>query len=144
MHIVIGGAFNGKSEWVKQYYSDTSSQEFIDCQTTKAERIFEKTSSDLLILLSVHSLVKTWVKDNYQADKVRAVSQAWIEQGLNWEKAKAGRKLVLVGTDFSQGIVPMEKTMRLWRDTTGWFYQDLIKHAEMVHEIWYGLCRKLK
>lgn len=57
---------------------------------------------------------------------------------------KPSRKLVIIGTDISKGIVPLEKENRLWRDFTGWVYQDLVAKAERVDVIWYGINQIMK
>lgn len=143
MHVVMGGAFNGKSEWVNEYYGHEGAKVLVNCEQRSILDIFEKTNSRLLVFQSVHYLVKAWL-ENMTDDQVRRSGRAWIEAALAWEEASPQRQLVVIGTDFSKGIVPMSGQMRRWRDTTGWFYQDLIKEAEIVHQIWYGLSRKLK
>jgi len=67
-----------------------------------------------------------------------------IADGLDWENAAKERCFILIGTDISKGIVPMEKKNRDWRDITGWVYQDIAAKAEKVDVIWYGISRKLK
>ncbi len=96
-----------------------------------------------LVLASVEQLTQTWA-ETHELDEARMAGQNWIDTVLHWEQAEPTRKVVLIGTDFSKGIVPMEPERRKWRDVTGWFYQDLIKKAERVDQIWYGLSTQVK
>lgn len=143
MQIVIGGAFNGKSEWVREQYKDASSLEWIDF-TKKDQKIsLPKDKNSILVLTAIEELTKAWL-ESYSIDKAREIGQNWIQELLVWEKEEKNRLLVLIATDFSKGIVPIEKKDRNWRDLTGWFYQDLIKEADRVDEVWYGLATQLK
>lgn len=73
--------------------------------------------------------------------------RAFLEQltdFIRWEQEAEGRKLVVIGTDMSKGVVPMDRFMRLWRDEVGWCYQQLMKQADIAHMIWYQIPQVLK
>jgi adenosyl cobinamide kinase/adenosyl cobinamide phosphate guanylyltransferase len=50
----------------------------------------------------------------------------------------------VIGSDITKGVVPLEKENRIWRDLTGWAYQDTAAKAEKVDIIWYGLNQTMK
>lgn len=55
-----------------------------------------------------------------------------------WEKC------VLIGTDFSCGIVPMDAQLRLWREENGRLNSYLAARAERVVRMFCGLAQVLK
>jgi adenosylcobinamide kinase / adenosylcobinamide-phosphate guanylyltransferase len=61
-----------------------------------------------------------------------------------WEQEKPQKKLVVIGTDITKGIVPVDRENRLWRDVTGWAYQDLAAQADKIDIIWYGCNQTIK
>src|SRR5699024_3623989 len=72
-------------------------------------------------------------------EKPRETFLYWLERWLKWEKEKEERNLYLIGTDIGKGIVPMEKELRVYRDIVGYCFQDVVKKAERVDVIWYGI-----
>ena len=91
--------------------------------------------------------VEQWIKEKinekdstFNRDDGRVLIKKW----LHWEKQDENHKLIIIGTDISKGIVPMKRSDRQWRDLTGWFYQDLVKHCKRFDIIWYGINKRLK
>lgn len=102
-----------------------------------------KINQELIILEGV----ETWLKgltEEFDSDKCRTIWNSCLDNWLSWEKAKLTRKVVVIGTDITKGIVPLEKANRLWRDVTGWAYQDSAAKAEKVDLIWYGINQTIK
>lgn len=67
-----------------------------------------------------------------------------LAEFIQWEKEEIHRKLVLIGTDMSKGVVPIDRFARTWRDEVGWCYQQLMKQADVAHIIWYQIPQVLK
>jgi adenosylcobinamide kinase / adenosylcobinamide-phosphate guanylyltransferase len=142
LHFITGGAFNGKRAWVKEKYgkSGTWLSAYQDHQL-KAD--INQIEGNLLVLEGI----EVWLKDltkTYDSYRCREIWNTTINHLLLWAKAESNRKLVVIGTDITKGIVPMEKENRLWRDVTGWAYQDLSAKADKVDIIWYGLNQTIK
>lgn len=144
MHFVTGGAFNGKSKWVKEHY-ELYAAPHLWVSAYQGNSVPENTESwlDLVILEGLEIWVKEWngqlaIQD--RREKWRELLQSWIQ----WEKEAEHRKLILIGSDISKGIVPMSAEERNWRDVTGWAYQDTAGMAEKVNLIWYGISQKIK
>ena len=55
-----------------------------------------------------------------------------------------GRMVILIGSDITKGIVPIEAENRVWRDVTGRVYQDTVSICNRVDLIWYGINKRLK
>ena len=112
-------------------------------QDTPLTEDFSHITSDLLVLEGIEIWLKELTK-TYNSYRSREIWIQTIDQWLSWEKAEPQRKLVVIGTDITKGIVPVETANRLWRDVTGWAYQDLAAKAGKVDVIWYGLNQTIK
>jgi adenosylcobinamide kinase / adenosylcobinamide-phosphate guanylyltransferase len=144
MHFIIGGAFNGKRAWVKNYYKVFEHNHWISAYETQTiPKELNTFDQDLLVIEGV----EIWLKNlsaSMAADKFRELWAKYLENWLAWEKAALQRQLVVIGTDITKGIVPIEAENRLWRDITGWAYQDTAAKSEKVDVIWYGLNQTIK
>ncbi|WP_174616007.1 bifunctional adenosylcobinamide kinase/adenosylcobinamide-phosphate guanylyltransferase [Virgibacillus ihumii] len=146
MHVVTGGAYNGKSAWVKEHYRLEGEKHFrwIDaCQDMSCPNAMSDLKQDLVIFEGIEQWVWNWIKKR-QPEDPRDFGKQIIGDWTGWEQSKAGRTLVVIGVDISKGIVPMNQEMRLWRDVTGWSYQDLVKNCDRLDLIWYGIQKQLK
>ncbi|WHY02973.1 bifunctional adenosylcobinamide kinase/adenosylcobinamide-phosphate guanylyltransferase [Neobacillus sp. DY30] len=142
MHFITGGAFNGKRAWVKENYGVTGT--WISAyQNHVLSADIDHIQSNLLVLEGIEAWLKELTK-TYDADSCRDIWNSTFSHWLNWEEAETNRNLVVIGTDITKGIVPMEKENRLWRDVTGWVYQDIGAKADKVDIIWYGLNQTIK
>jgi len=74
----------------------------------------------ILIFEGIDEWVRQVVDPNLPADHLFQQIDGKIKRLLEWEKEREGRQLILIGTDISKGIVPIEKRDRLTRDVTGW------------------------
>lgn len=139
MHFITGGAFNGKRAWVKERYQE-------------AEWISAYDGDPFCEILEGRSIVvleglELWMKElseklsiNQAREYLKKVFAGWQE----WENSACNRQVIVIGSDISKGIVPMEKENRDWRDLTGWAYQDLTSICQRVDIIWYGINRTIK
>ncbi|MCF1601979.1 bifunctional adenosylcobinamide kinase/adenosylcobinamide-phosphate guanylyltransferase [Tetragenococcus halophilus] len=142
MHFVTGGAFNGKRQWVKQYYP-TGTTWFL-ASDYNSWPVPDKELDTIVVLEGLETWIKKEINVELATDIILEKNIKSLEKWLKWEKKKENRWLVLIGTDISKGIVPIEKENRLQRDITGWFYQRLVKQAERVDQVWYGISETLK
>jgi adenosyl cobinamide kinase/adenosyl cobinamide phosphate guanylyltransferase len=144
MHFIIGGAFNGKRSWVKNTYSTYQKKQWISAYENHSLPVnLMDFAQDLIVLEGV----EIWLKNlsaSMSADKCRELWAKCLQTWFTWEKAALQRQLVIIGTDITKGIVPIEAENRLWRDITGWAYQDTAAKSEKVDVIWYGLNQTIK
>lgn len=68
------------------------------------------------------------------------------ESAVDYFKQHRGEweNTVLIGMDFSCGLVPMDAQMRLWREENGRLNNYLAAEAENVVRMFCGLAQKLK
>ncbi len=115
-------------------------------ETTFEKEDFENTSTfaTVTILQGLEQYIRACLQSNETSDFIRKQFFAQCEAWLAWEQTEPERTLILIGNDLSKGVVPVEKENRLWRDVTGWCYQDLTTMAAQVDLIWYGIATRLK
>lgn len=146
MHFVTGGAFNGKSKWVAEYYQlkDTPHL-WISAYREEAypDHLSKCNEGNIIVLEGIEMWLRA-LAGLLETQQFREKWQLLLQTWLEWEKEDRHRKVILIGTDITKGIVPMLAEERKWRDLTGWAYQDAAASAERVDLIWYGISQKLK
>ncbi|MDQ0273234.1 bifunctional adenosylcobinamide kinase/adenosylcobinamide-phosphate guanylyltransferase [Cytobacillus purgationiresistens] len=145
MHFITGGAFNGKSKWVcKQYGITKSNGIWISAYRGSAiPNSLERTHENGVI---VFEGIEYWVKDWLEYGEKDAL-QRWqniLQDWQLWEKSHPLRKVILIGTDITKGIVPISAEERTWRDVTGRVFQATAKTSSQMDLIWYGISQKIK
>ncbi|WP_100403469.1 bifunctional adenosylcobinamide kinase/adenosylcobinamide-phosphate guanylyltransferase [Bacillus sp. FJAT-42315] len=141
MHLITGGAFNGKKQWVmKTYELEAVSHQWVSFYKR------EKTvwTESIVVLEGIECYMKQLVEQTEDAKLARKQWKQQLQAWLDWEKEKPDRKLLLIGSDITKGIVPIEALDRMWRDAAGWCFQEAAKQAEQVTAIWYGIPQILK
>ncbi|UJL46628.1 bifunctional adenosylcobinamide kinase/adenosylcobinamide-phosphate guanylyltransferase [Virgibacillus sp. NKC19-16] len=144
MHFITGGAYNGKRKWVKKHY-EPNQYRWLSAYDT--DTLMTPVSTDLsatVILEGVEKWIHAQIGPERSTNTLRKNVINLFTPWLQWEKVDSGRNLVIIGTDISKGIVPIDKRDRMWRDITGWTYQDLAGRAERVDIIWYGMEETIK
>lgn len=130
MHVFIGGAYNGKTDYVMTLLED---QEAVLVDGYLPESI---PKCDVLV---IKGLEKWLVTLNLEDDETLVNAMLTRLQAL-----EENRTLYIIVTDMGRGVVPMEKQARLLRDTCGRLYQALFAEAERVIRIWYGIAEQIK
>ncbi|WP_203363902.1 bifunctional adenosylcobinamide kinase/adenosylcobinamide-phosphate guanylyltransferase [Bacillus sp. REN10] len=141
MHFITGGAFNGKKQWVIETYElQANPHQWVSFYQKQQPEWTE----NFTVLEGIEGYIKRLVEQTKDAQQAR---KQWIQDmqnWLEWEKEEPGRKLVLIGSDITKGIVPIEAINRMWRDAVGWCFQEVAKQAEQVTAISYGIPQILK
>lgn len=124
MHVIFGGAFNGKRVYVERYLQERSVQ-WIDAVEGIPVLL---PNIDVVVIFGVESLQESQLNE-------------WLSQLDRWDKKV---EVMVIATEIGRGIVPMEASMRKLRDDVGRFYQQLFTRAEYVTRIWYGIAQTIK
>lgn len=124
MILVIGGAYSGKLEFVKENYG------------VEAEEIFYCKDGSIDFSKKVISGLHKFTYENVLQEKN---SLEIIEENLELLKDK-----IIICDEISSGIVPLKKEERVWREDTGRCLQRLSKEAEKVYRIFCGIPTELK
>ncbi|MGE6368904.1 bifunctional adenosylcobinamide kinase/adenosylcobinamide-phosphate guanylyltransferase [Planococcus kocurii] len=129
MHIVFGGAFNGKRQYVKEQLKNHN----VDWNEA---RLPEIATRETVVIAGLENWVRQQLEQGFS-------EQYMIEQ----VRKIAGQKQLLqiwVLTDLNRGIVPTEWIEREMRDVLGRLYQFLFHEAESITRIWYGIPQTIK
>lgn len=167
MYFVTGGAFNGKSKWVKTFngltadnccwysaYHQDSFPYYFESGTKGETHLslinggsfshhFERVTKDLVVFEGIEQWIREWLK-NFKAEEVQEKWRSVLNSLESWENQKEKRKVIFIGTDITKGIVPINSEDRIWRDVSGRVFQDTAAQCEHVEWIWYGMNSRLK
>ncbi|HLR60214.1 MAG TPA: bifunctional adenosylcobinamide kinase/adenosylcobinamide-phosphate guanylyltransferase [Pseudogracilibacillus sp.] len=144
MHVITGGAYNGKWEFVKQLYNLTNETDFIKYSGYNNDELpndFSNIQTQYLIIQNLELYVKAFFENE---KSVPSQIEKFVLNCLNWQEQNPNALLILIGSDISKGVVPIDKADREWRDMTGIMYQKLVQMSERFDIIWYGINRQLK
>lgn len=134
MHLIIGGAYQGKLDYAKERYQ-LGDQDVFFCSAEEGDG--ESTSEpyidfNMKIIDRLEEFVLCCARCGTEAkDYLESNREKWKDK-------------VIICTDISSGIVPYEKELRAWREMTGRTLVYLGKEAEEVTRIFCGLPQKIK
>ncbi len=131
MHVIIGGAYNGKRKYVLEQLGNvpyTIYEGELPAKTLSKEEYVIISDFEKLVLSYRHldelELAETIVQQLKQ-----------LQQKTN---------VICICRDIGRGIVPIEKDQRFIRDACGRVYQRLFIEADTVTRIWYGIPEIIK
>lgn len=128
MHIIIGGAYNGKREYVNAMLVGREAEWFEGAIPSDRQH---SDPSQIIVIAGIEKwLAQTELSESDAINHVLA--------------AIAGRDVIVVLTDIGRGIVPIDAQHRKLRDACGRLYQRLMVEADEVTRIWYGIAQILK
>ena len=125
MVLIFGGAYQGKVEFAKENFGVTENDVFICTEDKEIDWSYKV----------IANLDQAFLKHVNEGKESREV----LEENLDTLKDK-----ILIVNDISQGIVPMEKNLRDWREMTGRAMLYLSKEADEVYRVFCGLGNKIK
>ncbi|MDE4085710.1 bifunctional adenosylcobinamide kinase/adenosylcobinamide-phosphate guanylyltransferase [Planococcus maritimus] len=126
MHIVFGGAFNGKRKYVKEQLKHESS-------------LWVESELPGMGESAVIAGLEQWIRKQLEQQRSEQDILALIR-----ELAESSGERIWILTDISRGIVPVDPLEREWRDVTGRSYQYLFGKAQHITRIWYGIPQTIK
>lgn len=132
MHVFIGGAHNGKRDYVRKWLEQQGTQNVQWFEGKLGDRYTH--NSDTIQTIVVAGIEK-WIAETELAEE-EAI--AYVMEAVK------GRDVIFILTDIGRGIVPMDADQRKLRDACGRLYQRLIAEADEVTRIWYGIAQTLK
>ncbi len=125
MVLIIGGAYQGKSEYARNKYG-LSDSDIFTC-TEDADISFQRRCIDRL-----EEFTFRCVKNGVEPKDVFAENEPlWADS-------------VIICADISCGVVPIDPEQRMWREATGRLLNYLSSRADEVVRIFCGLEQKLK
>ena len=124
MELIIGGAYQGKTDYARE---NLGISDVFECAE---DTLCPDFSSGCVTHLEKFALgcVRRGVSPR---EEIAAMEEKW-------------QTCVLVCDDISQGIVPMGADMRLWREETGRMLAYLSGRATHVHRVFLGFGQVIK
>ena len=130
MHIIIGGAHNGKRDYVSTMLVGRE-VEWRDVAVGGASHSHSSNTIQTIVVTGIEKwLAETALSEVEAIDFVMDIV--------------VSPNTIVILTDIGRGIVPIDAQQRQLRDTCGRLYQRLIVEADEVTRIWYGLAQTLK
>lgn len=134
LELVIGGRAQGKSAYVKKKYPHAVCLDERDL--TEDGRLPIKDQTQEIILWNhFHLCVRTW----QQAGITMVEMQDRIE-----EISRACRHLVIISDEVGNGVVPLQKKDRIYRDLVGNLLIGIASKAERVDRIICQIPQEIK
>ena len=124
MILIIGGAYQGKKALARQKYGLTEND------------IYTCTGSEIDLN---YPCIDSLEKFSYCCVLEDKDPIACLDQHLPLLQDK-----ILICRDIFSGVVPVDKNLRIWRETTGRMCQFLAANAESVIRVFCGLEQVLK
>lgn len=135
MHLIFGGAFQGKLEYAKKL-SGAKDDEIFNCKELVYEEIveelFKKDEINFKIIYGLEHFSLLCAEKGMEA-------RDFFEKNIFKFKGK-----YLVADDVSAGVVPISKEMRQYREMNGRLLIYLSSSAIKVSRIFCGLAQNLK
>lgn len=153
MELYIGGFAQGKLEYVqnKKAEETISIAMVIDCAQSDYQKTLQSIDNkiknenadvnnianvnDIVIINHLHLWVKDLLREGMEESEVQSTILSWVATHPN---------TILICDELGNGIVPLEKMERIWREQTGRLMIELAGQAERVERILCGLGQRLK
>ena len=139
MELYIGGFAQGKLEYVQNKKAEeaTSIVMVIDCAQSDYQKTLQSIDNkiknenadvnnianvnDIVIINHLHLWVKDLLSEGMEESEVQSTILSWVATHPN---------TILICDELGNGIVPLEKMERIWREQTGRLMIELAKQAE--------------
>ena len=126
MLLIFGGAYQGKLEYALSTYKLVE-KDVYHCDMESMVINFDKK-----IIADLEKFVLACVKEGINAKEC-------LEDNLEKLQGK-----IIIFDDISQGVVPIDKTERAWREMTGRCMTYLGQQADEVIRVFCGIGNKVK
>ena len=126
MVFILGGSHQGKLEFARARYALTDADVFLCAEDTAEIDLSRRCVAGL---------------ERFALNRVRAGAEP--ADALR-ERLGALRDSVLIATDISCGVVPVDPLMRAWREACGRMNNLLAEEADEVWRLFCGLPQRLK
>lgn len=128
MDLIFGGVYQGKLEYTKEHFNIGEEDVFVcDKEAEKPEIDFSQK-----VIYKLEEFTLACVKQGIEANEYLRENQMKLKEKI------------IICADISQGVVPMDKEIRAWREMNGRTMIYLSSHANNVTRIFCGLPQTIK
>lgn len=125
MIFVFGGAYQGKLDYVKKEFNIDEKDIFF-CKETDS-----RLPEGFKVISGLEKFTLGFAKKGESAEE-------YIKKNLS-----RFDDTIFIADDISQGLVPMDKTMRFWREMNGRVMNSIAAKAERVDRVFCGIGRRI-
>lgn len=149
MKLIIGGAYQGKLAYAKREYHITEG--WLDGRTCRLDEILSCRG-----ICYFHEYVKRLLNEDKDISEA-GQDFSWVHiqkedlssleqqaEGFAGMLCRENPDIVIVSNELGYGVVPMEKSDRLWRETTGRICTGIAARADEVVRVVCGVGQRLK
>jgi len=126
MVLIIGGSYQGKLDFARKRF-DLMDEDIQFCDETTDALNFSKRCIAYI--------------DRFALNRVRADTEPAEALG---EDPSLYRDVIFIANDISGGVVPMDPTLRAWREAFGRMNLKLAKEADEVWRLFCGIPQCVK
>ena len=147
MILIFGGAYQGKLDYAKKTFDIET---VCDCSDGAAPDFAADAicGIDGFVKRCACSGGRTRAKEQpeKQAEQQSPKTEQTPSEATDWfdERREAWQDKILIMTDVSQGIVPMEPELRAFREMNGRLMLRLAAEADEVHRVFCGIGKRVK
>ena len=128
MHLIFGGAYQGKLEYAKEKY-DLTDDDIFTCRFERSSPVIDFSKK------AIYHLEEFVMTCNNQKIEAKDYLEDYREE---WKDK------IIICTDISAGLVPYDQELRAWREMVGRTMVYLGKEAEEVTRLFCGIPQKMK
>ena len=125
MILVFGGAYNGKLDFVKNRFN-ISDEDIFDINN-ELELDFNK------------KVIRNFQKFTYNMSLHNNDIKGYLEKNIDLLQDK-----IIISDDISEGIVPLKKEDRIWREANGKALQYLSLNSKSIYRVFCGIPMVIK
>lgn len=125
MIFVIGGAYQGKTDFVREYFK-VDKHDIIDGESCNLNSIYQAK-----VINHFHELIKRIMAAE---DDLNGTIDKLINENKN---------VIIITTEIGCGLVPIDKFERHYRETVGRVCCKIAKSADQVYRLQCGLSTKI-
>lgn len=125
MILIFGGSYQGKLDFARKTFNINDQDIFICSE----EGMIDYNKK---VIHGMEKLFLGMIKNDVSVTDVLMAHRADLKD-----------KIIIIN-DISQGIVPVDKTLRAWREATGRAMMYLAEEADEVYRVFCGIGQKIK
>lgn len=140
--LVLGGAFQGKTKWAKEYWQIPKE----DCFDVRKSDFNKETKTlyQSKLVAHIEKMVEWYCQHEVEEESQTSqqdLEKCWVKIEKLWENAK---NPILIVDEIGYGMVPMERNHRRYRELAGRMTCKLAEQADEVYRVIAGIPQRLK
>lgn len=129
MKLIIGGAYQGKRHYAANKYN-VDMVEMKDCQCLEPSELLNAKC-----VYNFHLFVKSGLEGGHDFSEISGFMQRLFQ---------VNQGIIIIMDEVGNGIIPIEKSEREWREAVGRICCMIAENAESVERIVCGCAVKIK